>query len=93
MILTDQGGRTNGEHVEHCEADEEGTRKGRKAVVSIEFSTRRFCWDVLRSQTQTNTQETNDVSGRTQENSSRAACKMEKDSNEENRLAMSRKVK
>lgn len=53
---------TIGKRIYDCEADEERKRQSRKAVVSIEFSFGRFCWDVLWSQT--NTQETNDVYSR-----------------------------
>src|ERR1700689_4005953 len=69
MILNREGEPTNGKRVTDCEADEEGTGKGREAVVSIEFGPVRFCRNVLRSQnSKADTQEANDVSGRPEEN-------------------------
>lgn len=51
-----RGNQPNGERVYNCEADEEGTRQSRKAVIGVECGTRRFCWGVLRQRRQTNTQ-------------------------------------
>jgi hypothetical protein len=76
MILSLGGERTNGERVEDREADEEGAGKGRETIVSIEFSSLRFCRYVLRRET--NTQETEDVSRWPEENRSRSTETMGK---------------
>src|ERR1700735_2904100 len=76
-----EGEPTNGESVRDREAVAERTRQSREAVVGIECSFGRFCRNVLRRQT--NTQETNDVGRRTQENRSRTKGTMGKDSGKE----------